>query len=168
MYPGKRPRQEVLRARAETKTKKKSSDFYMTPEGQSELQTLANKQPPMTPSTISYAKGCLSVASGPVDNDGWVLLELTADSGACDSVMPRSGVCESMKVWPSLQSERGFSYEVANGAEIPCLGERRLAIWTEGASDFRAMSIQVADVHKPLPSLSRCADVGYESRFGKS
>ena len=29
------------------------------------------------------------------------------------------------------------------------------------------MAIQVADVHKPLLSLSRCADLGYESRFGK-
>ena len=27
--------------------------------------------------------------------------------------------------------------------------------------------MQVADVHKPLLSLSRCADVGFESRFGK-
>ena len=29
------------------------------------------------------------------------------------------------------------------------------------------MNIQVADIHKPLLSLSRCADMGYESRFGK-
>ena len=26
--------------------------------------------------------------------------------------------------------------------------------------------MQVADVHKPLLSLSRCADMGFESRFG--
>ena len=28
------------------------------------------------------------------------------------------------------------------------------------------MAVQVADVHKPLLSLSRCADAGFESRFG--
>ena len=32
---------------------------------------------------------------------------------------------------------------------------------------MRAMAVQVADVHKALLSLARCADAGYESRFGK-
>ena len=27
--------------------------------------------------------------------------------------------------------------------------------------------MQTADVHKPLPSFSRCADMGFESRFGR-
>jgi hypothetical protein len=115
---------------------------------------------------LNYAKGCLSVASS-AGNDGWIQIELTADSGACDSVMPRTGPCEGMKIWPSIQSERGFAYEVANGAELPCLGERRLQVWTEGSEMPRQMAIQVADVHKPLLSLSRCADGGYESRFGR-
>ena len=30
------------------------------------------------------------------------------------------------------------------------------------------MVLQVADVHKPLLSLSRCADLGYKSRLGKT
>ena len=59
-------------------------------------------------------------------------------------------------------------YEVANKATIPCLGERRLEVWTEGAVGSRKMAIQVADVHKPLLSLSKCADAGFESRFGKT
>ena len=29
------------------------------------------------------------------------------------------------------------------------------------------MNLQVADVHKALLRLSRCADMGFESRFGK-
>ena len=78
-----------------------------------------------------------------------------------------TGPWEGMKIWPSIQSENHFSYEVANGEEIPCLGERRLAIWTEGSTMPRAMAIQVADVHKPLLSLSRCADAGYEACLGK-
>ena len=39
-------------------------------------------------------------------------------------------------------------------------------MWTEGASAPKAISMQVADVHKALLSLSRCADMGFESRFG--
>ena len=39
-------------------------------------------------------------------------------------------------------------------------------MWTEGASTTKAMAIQIADVHKPLLSLSRCADMGFEP-FGK-
>ena len=59
-------------------------------------------------------------------------------------------------------------YEVANTATIPCLSERRLEMWTEGASSSRSMAVQVAAVHKPLLSLGRCADAGFESRFGKT
>ena len=32
----------------------------------------------------------------------------------------------------------------------------------------RRMAIQVADVHKPLLSLSKCADSGYQSMFGQN
>ena len=66
------------------------------------------------------------------------------------------------------QSQRGMEYEVANAQTIPRLGERRLEIWTEGATAPRGMVLQVADVHKQLLSLSRCADLGYESRLGKA
>ena len=92
---------------------------------------------------------------------------MCADSGSCDSVMPLKGF-EHSKVWPSKQSERGLSYEVANKQTIPNLGERRLLMWTEGADAPKGFAIQVADVHKPLLSLSRCADLGSESRFGQS
>ena len=81
--------------------------------------------------------------------------------------MPRKGPCETITIYPSLQSARGLQREVANAETFPCLGERRLEVWTEGAESAKAMAIEVADVHKPLLSLSRCADMGFESRFGK-
>ena len=40
-------------------------------------------------------------------------------------------------------------------------------MWAEGASEERHINLQVADVLKPLLSLSRCADMGFESRFGR-
>ena len=54
--------------------------------------------------------------------DEWIEVELTADSGACDTVIPRK-TAESIPILPSLASLRGMEYEVANGQSIPILGE---------------------------------------------
>ena len=98
-------------------------------------------------------------------DDEWIEVELTADSGACDTVIPK-GMCKGIPIMPSLQSLHGLKYEVASGADIPNLGERRCQMWTEGAAQPKLINMQVADVHKALLSLSRCADMGFESRFG--
>ena len=44
----------------------------------------------------------------------WIGVELTADSGACDTVIPRK-TAEGIPILPSLASLRGMEYEVANG-----------------------------------------------------
>ena len=96
----------------------------------------------------------------------WVQVELTADTGACDTVMPRT-MCSGIPIVPSMQSIRELKYEVANGQEIPNLGERRCMMWAENGSGPMLINLQVADVHKALLSLSRCADMGFEGRFGR-
>ena len=58
-----------------------------------------------------------------------------------------------------------MEYEAADGHTIPNLRERRCIMWTDGAIAGRKINLQVADVHKALLSLSRCADMGFESRF---
>ena len=108
-------------------------------------------------------KNSLSVLDG---EEEWIEIELTADSGACDTVIPRK-LAEAIPIMPSLASLRGMEYEVANGQSIPNLGERRCLVWTEGATEAKRMNMQVADVHKGLLSLSRCADMGFEGRFGR-
>ena len=100
----------------------------------------------------------------------WIEIELTADTGACDTVIPKTmkGLnLESIPIVDSLQSLRHMEYEVANGQSLPNLGERRCLMWTEHATEARQLNMQVADIHKPLLSLSRCADMGFESRFGR-
>ena len=72
---------------------------------------------------------CLSSATES-HNNGWMELEVTVDSGACDTVMPISS-CD-FKILPSYASTHGIEYEVANGAEIPNLGERKCLIRTPG------------------------------------
>jgi hypothetical protein len=108
----------------------------------------------------------LSSAASANDGDEWIEVELTADIGAYDTVMPRA-MDQCIPIQPSLQSLSSMMYEVADGNEIPNLGERRCVMWTEGASVGRKINLQVADVHKALLSLSRCADMGFESRFGR-
>ncbi len=76
-------------------------------------------------------------------------------------------MCPGIPITPSVQSLRGMEYEVATGESIPNLGEKRCEMLTEGASAPKSISMQVADVHKALLSLSRCADMGFESRFGR-
>ena len=93
-------------------------------------------------------------------SEEWIEVELTADTGACDTVMPRS-MCSKIPIKPSLQSLRGMEYEVADGNTIPNLGERQCLMWAEESTQARHINLQVADLHKPLLSLSRCADMGF-------
>ena len=142
----------------------------MTGAGQLELVEMIKKRDdPRSRLTCSLnILECASqdVSSMEVDNNDWARIDLTVDSGACDSVMPRKEPCEKMKIYPSVQPERGLLYWVAHAETLPCLGEKRLAVWTD-AETPKAIAILVADVHKPQLSLSRCADTGLESRFGK-
>ena len=108
----------------------------------------------------------MPVTTGNTYGPEWMEVELTADSGACDTVMPLS-MCESIPVEPSPQSIAQIEYEVANKQTIPNLGQRNCLIWSETSETPRGITIQVADVHKPLLSLSRCADMGYQSVLGK-
>ena len=45
--------------------------------------------------------------------DEWMEIEVTVDSGACDTVMP-ADVCQGISVVQSVSSH-GAEYEVANG-----------------------------------------------------
>ena len=115
-------------------------------------------------SPLEYANGALSPVSEA--NNGWFQIEVTVDSGACDTVMPLS-MCEGIDVIPSLASLRGMNYEVANGQLIPNLGERRCEIITPGSKRHKSITFQVADVHKPLLSVSSVASMGYECILNK-
>ena len=116
-----------------------------------------------TSTRASQAESYLSPVS---PTDEWFEIGLTADSSACDTVIPKD-MCPGIPARPSLQSIRGMEYEVANGESIPNLGERRCLMWTEGALAALGISMQVADVHKALLSFRCCADMKFESRFGR-
>ena len=144
-------------------------DYLLTDAGQKELlsqiqdQEKANAVRGMSPLTIA---GSSLMPVSPENLDEWEEVELYADPGACDNVMPRK-MGERIPIVPSEQSKQNVLYEVANSQTIPNLGERKLLMWPENSESPKRIAMQVADVHKALLSLSRCADMGYESRFGK-
>ena len=94
------------------------------------------------------------------------MIEVTVDSGACDTVVPLSS-CSSNPTVPSNQSKAGMSYEVAGGGEIPNLGERKCLMLTPGCHFPKKIIFQVADVHKPLLSATRAAVAGFYCLLGK-
>ena len=95
----------------------------------------------------------------------WEEIEVTVDSGACVTVMPK-GMCMGISVLENSLSREGAEYEVANGQSIPNLGERRCEVMTAGSTTAKHITFQVADVHKPLLSITACADMGFDCFLG--
>ena len=81
---------------------------------------------------------------------------LTADSGAGDPVIPRRMI-NSKKIRPSAGSKRGLHYVSATDHRIPNVGEIDLEFKTEEGYD-ESITFQVADVNKPLMSISDRVD----------
>ena len=113
-------------------------------------------------------KNHLSVLGGlsTIGKAEWMEIEITVDSGACETVMPMN-VCHSISVLASRQYIEGVEYEVANGETIPNLGERRCLMMTSGSRICKKISFQIANVHKALLSISRIADQGFDCVLGK-
>ena len=66
---------------------------------------------------------------------------------------------------PGEASKAGVKYEVANGDEIPNLGEKLLPVVTAEGS-WRGMLAQVADVSKALQSVRALVRSGHVVVFG--
>ena len=60
-----------------------------------------------------------------------------------------------------------MSYEFADGGEIPNLGERKFLMFTPERLFPKKIIFQLADVHKPLLSVARAADAGFDCLLGK-
>ena len=105
----------------------------------------------------------LSVVRRPEE---WIELEVTVDSGACVPVMPEN-MCEGINIFENDLVRAGAEYEVANGESIPNLGERRCEVMTVGSLAPKKIVFQIAAVHKPLLSISGCADMGFDCYLGK-
>ena len=91
-----------------------------------------------------------------VGDDQWVEIDVQVDSGATETVMAESTLAGVIDITEGSACKRGVTYEVANGEEIPNLGERKfLGYMADGAA--RAITAQVCAVNQTLMSVSKIA-----------
>ena len=102
----------------------------------------------------------------PVSPQSAKVLQAVVDSGAEDTVFPPSAVPPDA-VEPSVMSKKGLKYTAANGAAIANLGQLMLRFAASNGS-ICAMPAQVAEVQKPLVSVSRLAEAGNDVIFGEA
>ena len=93
--------------------------------------------------------------------DEWEEIEITIDSGACETVLP-SRMLLSIKLQPNEASRRGDEYEVGRGHTIPVEGEKRCVMMTTGSRIPKGIVFQVSNVHKSLMSVGAMADAGFD------
>ena len=58
-----------------------------------------------------------------VGEDEWVEIDVAVDSGATETVMSEETLAGVIDITEGSACKRGVKYEVANGVEIPNLGE---------------------------------------------
>ena len=104
-----------------------------------------------------------SSASGEINQvefkgKGWERVRVQADSGAIDSVAPKS-VAARLPVRVTRAAKAGLGYVAANGSRIENYGERVIK-GRMGDGKSAAMAFQVSDVKRPLGSVFRMNQAG--------
>ena len=94
-----------------------------------------------------------------VADEEWVEVDVKIDSGATETVIRESMLEGVIDVSEGAAFKRGVQYEVANGSQIPNLGERRFVGFTEhgAANDIVA---QVCAVSQGLMSVRQTTKKG--------
>ena len=100
------------------------------------------------------------------ENRKWVKVKSVVDSGASAPVAPPS-MLPNVPVRPSEGSKRGQKYTSASKHKIKNLGEQHCRAFTENGEPTEVL-FQVADVSKPLVSVSAICENGNRVIFGRS
>ena len=99
-------------------------------------------------------------------NSRWVRVESVMDSGASAPVAPPT-MMPNVKVVPSEGSRRGQRWSSASKHKINNLGEQHLKACTEKGDETEVL-FQIADVSKPLISVSAICERGSRVIFGRN
>ena len=83
-----------------------------------------------------------------------------ADAGAVDSVLPKSALTEYL-LEATSKPQSGVGFKGANGSHIKHYGQRRFRVKTSAGSNKKT-TWEVADVRKPLISVSRLLERGHK------
>ena len=81
-------------------------------------------EPPKRIEKIAPLKTIEPCGINAVAEDEWVEIEVEVDSGATETVMPEETLNGIIGITESVACKRGVVYEVADGIQIPNLGER--------------------------------------------
>ena len=98
--------------------------------------------------------------------DGWVKVDSVVDSGASASVAPPT-MAPNAKLRPSAGSRRGRKFTSASKHKLANLGEQLLQACTEDGTETQVL-FQIADVSRPLVSVSAITEMGNRVIFGIS
>ena len=97
----------------------KSNDWWLSEEGQKKLHEIDKERNPTHKGGLNIfdyptaSKASLCPMTAP--SEEWFEVELTADTGACDTAIPKA-MCPKIPITPSFQSIHGMEYEDATGA----------------------------------------------------
>ena len=99
----------------------------------------------------------------PLSNE-WEKLTAILDSGASVTVVPPH-VGRDYEITRGDAAAAGVRYEIADGNEIPNLGEKLLPIMTREGT-WRSLKAEVADISRPLQSVRSLIKTGHRVVFG--
>ena len=99
-----------------------------------------------------------------MEDRGWSRVKVIMDSGAAESVCPRA-MAPQFTVHDSIASRAGVYYTSANGGKIMNLGEQHVPVCLSNGARTIA-TFQVADVSRPLMSVSKLCEMGNRVIFG--
>ena len=118
-----------------------------------------------------FLSGAAAAASGgplcgawQTEDRGWSKVKVIMDSGAAESVCPRA-VAPQLTIHDSIASRSGVYYTSANGGKIMNLGEQHVPVCLSNGAKTIA-TFQVADVSRPLMSVSKLCEMGNRVIFG--
>ena len=95
---------------------------------------------------------------------GWEKLQAILDSGASVTVVPPH-VGRDYEVIRGEAAMAGVRYEIADGNEIPNLGEKMLPVMTREGT-WRGLQAEVADIARALQSVRSLVKTGHKVVFG--
>lgn len=96
----------------------------------------------------------------------WERIELTVDSGAAETICPVS-VAKTIATQPGAKMAQGAKYTCEGGRKLPNLGEKRCTLSTNDSRTMRSITMQVADVNRPLLSVAKSVDAGNRIVFDR-
>ena len=104
---------------------------------------------------------CINEVSN--DHGNWEKITVTIDSGAVDSVGPKT-MATDVPIKETPASSAGLKYRAANGTTIDNLGEKAIQGVTRQGNKV-GMTFQVADVTKPLGAVRAMLAAGNKVVF---